>query len=211
MNTEFPRRRSGRVQHFDTGRPIAPPATSVRETLRNATADAHAALDAAIMPLFSAGERGYAEFLLGSAIAVFPLERELERAGVIGQIPDWPERSRSAALQGDLDDFAISQVPTITPPAISGEAFLFGIVYVLEGSRLGAQWLAREAAKHASGRVRNSARYLNHGSGRRLWPGFLERLEASMSVRGDIEATITGARAAFQFFAAAHSAAAGKN
>jgi heme oxygenase len=162
-------------------------------------------LDAQIRPLFVAGECGYVAFLRGSADAVFSLEDALVAAGVETIVPDWNNRSRKAALHQDLADFGVSLPRGGKQLGISGEAFLFGVLYVLEGARLGAQQLLCELSAHPSPRVRTATRYLDHGAGRRFWPSFLTYLESSDAVRRAPEKAVAGARTAFAVFATSHA------
>src|SRR3954451_1386085 len=80
---------------------------SMRALLRASTAGLHAAVDARFAPMLDAGEAGYRSFLLASAAAVFPLEQALLAAGVGALLPDWRQRTRAAALRGDLADLGI--------------------------------------------------------------------------------------------------------
>jgi heme oxygenase (biliverdin-IX-beta and delta-forming) len=94
-------------------------------------------------------------------------------------------------------------------PEIGGEAHQFGMLYVLEGSRLGARLLARNARAHADARVRSATRYLRHGENERFWQSFLSALEASEPTRRATTEAVAGAKAAFLMFAvdpAAHPA-----
>jgi heme oxygenase (biliverdin-IX-beta and delta-forming) len=159
----------------------------------------HAVVDARFTPMLGAGETGYRSFLLASATAVFALEQALA-ADMNAILPDWAQRSRTAALRADLADLGVVDVPAAPPPLLAGEARQFGALYVLEGSRLGAKLLLPELLAHGSSRVRAATRYLRHGEGRRLWPSFLAHLESSEAVRRRPDDAIAGARAAFALF-----------
>jgi heme oxygenase len=174
-------------------------AWSARSILRAATADLHTDLDSCLASLVKR-DTGYARFLLGSAAALLPLERALSAADVVTLLPDWPLRSRSQAIRVDLVELMLSEPPLLPPPEIRGEASVFGMLYVLEGSRLGARVVLREAQARLSPAVRAATRYLSHGQGQPLWPTFLQRLEASPHVCRDPEQAVLGARAAFQLF-----------
>ena len=116
-------------------------------------------------------------------------------------LPDWNERSRSAALDADLAELGIPCPPVATAPRLDGEAFLFGVLYVLEGSRLGARLLTRQILANGDPHLRRATRYLRHGEGKPFWQTFLARLEASIAVRRSPERAVAGAVAAFACFA----------
>ena len=69
------------------------------------------------------------------------------------------------------------------PPPLAGAARMFGALYVLEGSRLGAKLLVPDLLAGGSTRVRAATRYLRHGEGHRLWQSFLAHLESSQATR----------------------------
>ena len=171
-----------------------------RSYLRAATGHLHAELDARLAPLFKRGDAGYAQFLMSSARALLPAEQALTDGQVSTILPDWPMRSRSLALRHDLSVLSLPEPEMLPAPRIEGTAFLFGMLYVLEGSRLGAQWLLRQASVSLSPAVRTATRYLAHGQGLRLWATFLERLEASQPVRDEPRQAAAGACAAFELF-----------
>ena len=143
---------------------------------------------------------GYARFLLATARALLPLERELEAANVSAILPDWVQRSRSSSLRSDLA--AMSLVEPVEEAWLprSDEAYLFGIVYVLEGSRLGARVLLRQLEMSIPTDPKGASSYLSHGLWEPLWQTFLIRLEASESVKQNREAAVAGASAAFEMF-----------
>jgi heme oxygenase len=174
---------------------------SVRMLLRSTTAEDHAAIDARFGRLIADGAAGYREFLRRSAAAVRPLEQALREIGVERILTDWRQRERTAALRADLADLGLDDPSDVTQPRLGGEAHQFGVLYVLEGSRLGAKVLIKRLQQ--SGPVPAALRYLHHGEGRPLWQTFVERLERSDAVRRSPEDAIAGARAAFACFAEA--------
>lgn len=86
---------------------------------------------------------------------------------------------------------------------VGGEARQFGILYVLEGSRLGGKILARQAEAHSDPLIRTATHYLRHGENESFWPSFLGALESSPAVRRAPDEAICGARFAFGRFAGA--------
>ena len=152
--------------------------------------------------MLDAGEAGYRSFLLATAAAVFPLEQALLAAGVESLLPDWTRRTRAAALRADLTDLGITDVVLATAPPLAEAARMFGALYVLEGSRLGARLLVPDLLAGGSARIRVATRYLGHGEGHRLWQSFLAHLESSRPVRECPDEAIAGARMAFALFIA---------
>lgn len=189
----------------DIGFPDAP--ASVRLQLRRSTAELHAALDGCIAPLLSKGVREYVTFLRRTAAALLPIEDALEAADVAALVPDWNERSRRQALALDLAELDAGAARAMPFAPIRSDAFGFGVLYVLEGSRLGATSLAGIVAGHSDARLQAATRYLNHGAGRKLWPRFLTQLERNKPVRHAPQETAAGAIAAFGAFVAAFKAA----
>jgi heme oxygenase len=136
-----------------------------------------------------------------------PIEDALEAADVAALVPDWNERSRRQALARDLAELDTGAARAMPFAPIRSHAFAFGVLYVLEGSRLGATSLARIVAGHSDARLQAATRYLNHGVGHKLWPRFLTQLETSKPVRRAPQETTAGAIAAFGAFVAAFKAA----
>lgn len=176
----------------------------LRERLRTATAAAHARLDLRLGALDLTALPDYRRFLEVSAAGVLPLETKLEQSGVAEIIPDWPQRSRRGALLDDLANIA-GRVPappaSITPESdVLDRGGMLGTLYVLEGSRLGAQVLLRRIKRSPDPLVAGTTAYLRHGSDRRLWPSFLEMLKAHGDALDDDSSAIAAARRAFATF-----------
>jgi heme oxygenase len=169
--------------------------------LRSATAADHADVDRRFSALIAQGHSGYSEFLRRSAAAIGPLERALVDGCVEAVLPDWQERSRAAALREDLADLDLAWPAETGQQPLTGEALQFGVLYVLEGSRLGAKVLVRRLLGGPN-RPAHPVRYLRHGEGRPFWQTFLKRLEASVAVRRAPAEAIAGARTAFARFGA---------
>ena len=83
----------------------------------------------------------------------------------------------------------------------AGEARQFGVLCVLEGSRLGAKVL-RRLLSVAGLPALPPLRYLRNGEGLPLWHMFLERLESSEAVRRSSAAARDGVLTAFAWFGA---------
>lgn len=94
----------------------------------------------------------------------------------------------------DLPSPVIKAVPTPSP------AFGAGLLYVLEGSRLGARVLARRVRRAGSDLP---LAYLAHGEDEDLWRSFLTWLEARPKVGLRTDEAEAGARYGFRCFSAA--------
>jgi len=175
-------------------------APSIRQTLRTATADLHADVDAGFSGPFGSDAAAYGEFLQSLARVIVPVERALDSAGVQRLLPDWPDRRRTDALIQDLRDLDLEPRTEVEVPPIRGEAHQFGALYVIEGSRLGGALLLRRARENVDPRVRAATRYLGHGAGRNFWPSFLVRLEASVAVMEAPDEAVAAARMVFMLF-----------
>lgn len=179
---------------------ILPKQQPARWMLRSATADLHAEVDGRFAAAFESDLTGYVGFLSAMAAVLPPLERALEEACVEKIVPDWRLRCRASLLLADLKMLGAAPPRETEPPCVDGEARQFGVVYVLEGSRLGGKLLLKRALGHPDPRVRTATRFLAHGGGRDLWSSFLVRLEASAAVSGAPDEAVAGARAAFALF-----------
>lgn len=171
--------------------------SGLRERLREATSAAHRALDTRLSAFDLGGLAGYRRFLQASAGALLPLEAALVEAGVERMFPDWPERSRSAAIAVDLGRLGTSAASTVSVPRLTRSGVL-GTMYVLEGSRLGAKFLLKTVADAGDSRISEATTYLRHGAGKRLWQSFLMKLASEEP--GDEDEIIDFARIAFDAF-----------
>jgi heme oxygenase len=180
----------------------APPAAipGLRDRLKQATAEAHRDLDARLGALDLVKRDGYRRFLEINAAALLPLEAALEEAGVAAIFTDWPWRSRRAAIAADLARVRGSLRTLEAQPKLNRNA-VFGTLYVLEGSRLGAKYLLRTVAHSADPVITQATAYLDHGAGQHLWPSFLHALEHQPFMPGDEPEIIAGAHLAFSVFA----------
>ncbi|WP_347337488.1 biliverdin-producing heme oxygenase [Bradyrhizobium arachidis] len=165
--------------------------------MRDSTASAHRELDAQLSAFDLTVFSGYRRFLQASAAALLPLETALVEAGIARLFPDWPERSRSAAIVADLGRLGSAVPFTVSVPALTRSGML-GTMYVLEGSRLGAKFLLKTVADAADPRLGEAAAYLNHGTGKRLWQSFLAKLASEEGCEED--EAIDFARIAFAAF-----------
>jgi heme oxygenase len=176
---------------------------SVRQVLRDATREAHRRVDACFGRFDLACPRGYRDFLVAHSAVLPGCEASLEASGAAALIADWPRRCRAAALLDDLARVGAARSTRPTTLRRLSPAELFGIAYVLEGSRMGGAVLARQVEANTDPDCRAATRYLRHGAGQGLWPSFLAALEASDPVRADPDAAVAAASATFAAFAEA--------
>lgn len=164
---------------------------SLRARLRDATTDAHARLDAQLGDMQDAGHyRAYLRGMHGFLATVTPgLARHGEALG-------WS----LAPWRGDLD----ADLQTVQGAPIAAEAAqagnrdeAVGLLYVIEGSALGARVLLRRASALGYDPSRGTAflhRHADLDSGR--WPAFLAFLGRWES-RIDADSACQGALAGF--------------
>jgi heme oxygenase (biliverdin-IX-beta and delta-forming) len=180
-----------------------PPAhPGLRSLLKEATADAHRDLDARLSGLGLASLDGYRRFLEANAAALWPVEDALEAAGVADIFTDWPQRARRAAMAEDLAKVGGEVHPVPPMPGLNRNG-VFGTMYVLEGSRLGAKYLLRGVGNAADPVVASATAYLSHGAGQHFWQTYLAALEQEPATSSDAAEIVAAANTAFAMFAEA--------
>lgn len=173
---------------------------SVRSFLRAHTREAHESVDLRYATLDISRRDDYALFLQAHADAVLPLEAALEAAGVQDVVPDWLNRRRTPSLLEDLQFLGAPAHSRRAAPSIRSKAELWGVLYTLEGSRLGARILSARVETSSDQLVSGAKAYLCHGARKRLWPSFLNRLEGAPEPRTHPDLLLKGARCAFARF-----------
>ena len=158
---------------------------SRRFALRDRTAGAHAALDAAVGPL--ASEAAYRRYLRGLHCFRAPVER-----AIAGQRDAPP--ALAPLIAADLAEIGLAAPePPARFPAPGSASARAGVAYVLEGSALGARILYRQA--RALGR---DPRHLAaQTADPRAWAAFCARLEQAEDF--DLEAAAAAALETFAF------------
>ncbi|KQP26494.1 hypothetical protein ASF27_21175 [Methylobacterium sp. Leaf102] len=176
----------------------------LRGLLRRATSDAHHRLDSGWAG-HDLQERGaYVGFLAAMAAALVPLEADLAASPPEALPPDWPARRRTDAIRSDLAALGHPAPPAPAMSRAQPPAEVAGLLYVLEGSRLGGQMLLRQALASPDATVRDNTRFLRQGEGQRLWPSFAAWLETRPA--SDAAGAVAGALRAFSLFENAQSA-----
>jgi heme oxygenase (biliverdin-IX-beta and delta-forming) len=178
-------------------------ATNRRNSLRGATDHLHRDLDR-ISAGFNLGDIAhYRRFLQANAATLIAIEGLLENAGVEQLVTDWPDRTRREAILSDLRSLDSQAQPLALRRTAPTPAEVFGILYVLEGSRLGAQLLLDQVMASNDENVRNASSYLRHGQPHEgssgLWRSFLQQLETNEAA-DDQTQTVSGAVYAFTMF-----------
>lgn len=172
---------------------------SHRFALRDHTQADHARLDARAGALDLSRDDDYKRFMGWQARLVPALEAHLDASGMEEVLPDWPRRRRSEALMADLDALGITPPQAVSVRLPDGRAALWGIAYVLEGSRVGGAMLERSVSDNWRGRA---TRFLTHGHKDRLWPRFTAALDAAQFEENELAEAIASARDVFALFEA---------
>lgn len=133
----------------------------------------------------------YSAFLKAHARALAPLE-SLAR----------PESPRLPQLEEDLAVLGEAMPEPLTAEAGASEAFRWGALYALEGSRLGGAMLERQVAPGLP------RAYLQSGHRNGSWAAFQQALDAAADGGGQewIDSAVQGAETAFALFAAGAAA-----
>lgn len=171
------------------------------EALREATSSQHRAVEALLPPSWSTlGREGYRSYLERMAGFHLPLEERVFAGHdwtSLG-LPAAAERPRAALLRADLaalglDANGLSRATDLPDVRDLGRAL--GVLYVLEGSTLGGQVLAREVIRGAPGVPTTFLRGAGDAGARwRSFVGFAESLVAgraalsAQAVDGAVEA-----------------------
>lgn len=115
------------------------------------------------------------------------------------------ERRRAKLLVRDLETLGAdpTQLPMATMPELRGNAELLGAMYVMEGSRLGGQMLARHVERVLGDVGQRSVQYLRGfgDSTGAMWKRFVEVLEAEVPEE-ESELAVKSAQQMFRVFGA---------
>ena len=185
----------------------AAPRPAALTALRHATAASHGAiesllrLDAQIDPdRYAAILCGFDVFLSAWEPAVMAALPERLQGGFMG-------RSRRAFLHQDLGTLGLERTTAAAAaalPNLPSRAAAFGSMYVIEGSALGGQVIARQlAGRFGEGKGTGSAYFLGWGDlTGRMWREFREQLEIEVGTDPvDLEAACVAAVQTFDALA----------
>jgi heme oxygenase len=164
------------------------------EFLRENTRDCHTRVDAVFARFDLSDAASYRDFLISHALAVSPIEGVLSG---IRSLPRW--RPRLALLEADLRGLG-DRVPS--PPSFvqaSGLGEMAGLLYVIEGSRLGGGMLAKRVGEGLP------TSYLSAVHQQGEWRGLLAAIDAQAAAEPSawLDDALAGARRAFDLFAEA--------
>jgi heme oxygenase (biliverdin-IX-beta and delta-forming) len=171
-----------------------------RMLLKQATQHLHNEVDALASRLDLTRRIDYCQFLLASAEPVIGLEVALERSGVEQLFVDWGYRRRRFALALDLHGLELTAGPVDARHSMSPSE-MFGVLYVLEGSRLGAQVLLRQVDQSTDQGVLSARNYLRANDAT-LWITYLRALDDTNAPLDQVR-MIEAARYTFALFKAA--------
>lgn len=121
-------------------------APTLRHALRAATSADHARVDR----LFAGGLRTHADYrayVLGLHALVRDSGNALALARLSPQWQAWPQADRRGWLARDLAWLGLSPLPSAAPAPVDGDAAAAGLLYVIEGSSLGARLLVGDAVR----------------------------------------------------------------
>lgn len=174
-----------------------PEPDGARAALRAATRAEHERLDALFAGFDLADPASYRAFLTAHAMALPSVEAALDAGGFANALPDWPERRRGGALAADLAALGVPPPSPLTAPPLATPAARWGAAYVLEGSRLGGAFLARQVAAGLP------LTYLGTPQPPGRWRQFLSGLDTAVIEPQDRSVAYDSARATFALFEAA--------
>lgn len=175
---------------------------SVRFTLKSATIAQHRRLDKALAHALVTTRQGYCRFLERMASAMLPTEALLDRSGVAEIFGDWPTRRRRDLVLADLAGLGAcaSELSTRTDATSLCRGGVFGAMYVLEGSRLGAPVILERVLGGGDPHVTENCRFLQSGAGASLWRSFCIALDGERELERDPSAAVRAAVGTFETF-----------
>jgi heme oxygenase (biliverdin-IX-beta and delta-forming) len=167
--------------------------SSRRAAFRSETAEPHAALERVVGAIETAPS--YARYLKGLHAFRAPVEAAFDGFDWSG-FGDWRPTQIAQALAQDLADLGLDPVPSRHVPVIADRDSAFGVLYVLEGSSLGAKLIYRDALRLGLSKE-NGARHLEiQATGVETWRGYLALLDADQQL--DLPRAVLAANAAFE-------------
>lgn len=169
--------------------------------LRQRTEPLHALVEQRMGAHDPADPAGYRRFLSAQWRAVATCEKALMRISGALSAGTADRQRRTVSLRHDMSALAIrlSAAGPEEPPPLSAFAGL-GLLYVLEGSRLGARVLARRLQTNPCSLCRSANRFLSHGGEQQPWRSFLPRLNATATTEQQRQEMFDGATFAFAAF-----------
>jgi heme oxygenase len=164
---------------------------SAHAIVKTSTSAAHSAIEAVFSRFDFADRDSYISFLVTQARVIPAIEAVL---GHDADLPAW--RPRAALLTRDLDAFGYHLPKPLAVSAPSSLAERFGLLYVIEGSRLGGRLLLRRVSPNFA------SYYLSATHEPGEWRMFTRALDVRAQSEGAtwIEDVVAGASRGFQLF-----------
>jgi heme oxygenase len=177
---------------------------SLHAHLRSNTRVWHDRVDAAFDQFDLAIEPGYRSFLEAHSLVVPGLEQHLVKSESYRRFPGWAGEWRAPALWADLRAMGVAEkmAPVLDQNHLSfgaADPDLVGLMYVLEGSRLGGRVLARRVETGGHPWARAATRYLSEDGGI-SWRMFLDHLATIEFTDAETEAALAAAIRVFCAF-----------
>jgi len=182
---------------------------SVRFRLRDATAEAHRNVEAAMALQERCADRASYRRLLADLWGIYaPLEAKLEAVDWRGSGIDLAKRTKAQWLRADLlalglSNGDIADLPRAAQlPAIRGAADGFGVLYVLEGASLGGQLILRQIKPALGLTESHGARFFaSYGADLgEYWRSFVAAMAAYGDDEQQVQAMEKAALATFECF-----------
>ena len=166
----------------------SPEAGRIRQALRSATSEDHQRVDDLFAGYALDSATDYRAFLTAHARAVAALEPAAR-----------PDAPRLSLLEQDMAALDAAMPESLPVPSVPTPAFRWGLLYALEGSRLGGAMLARRVGADLP------TAYLSAVHGKGEWIAFQHALDAAAAEGGEgwLDDAVQGAQTAFALFAAA--------
>lgn len=180
---------------------------SRRFALRDATAAAHARVEGIIgeAGLFQS-LRGYRRYLEATYVMRAGLERDLDLSLAARLWPEWPGRRIARLVAQDIEDLGSEPPQLNVRPKAHDWPEALGVLYVLEGSSLGARLLVRSADELGLSPA-FGARHLHAQAGApHAWRNFVALLDTMPLTPKGERACSAAANATFDAFASAYAA-----
>lgn len=169
---------------------------AARDALRAATRDAHAVVDEAFGHFDLKDRAAYRQFLTAHARVVPVVEAWLD-AHQPDDLQPWSLVRRTPGLLADLAELGSAAPDTVPFDPAHDAATACGVTYVMEGSRLGGGFLARQIGADLP------RAYLGAPSQTALWRDFLAGLDKHLPTQAERDRACRAALDAFALFEAA--------
>ena len=172
-----------------------------RFALKRATDKSHARVEGIVQGagMFATRE-GYRRYLDATFTMRAAYERLLDRSGAAGVWADWPGRKIAGLVAMDIADLGGAPPPVedISKPLSAAE--MVGVLYVLEGSSLGARVLVKAAAEMGLSSEFGARHLFRQAGDRDAWRSFVAMMAAAPDAPSH-----DAANATFNAFADAYS------